>query len=250
MSHRLALLVQVRVSRSATASSLPSAVHLVMPLTRQGLACMTMEADEPVDGERAGAASQEEDEDGAPHEMLGPCLRIDEELDGHDHAEQGQRRQPGGQPEHEQGRAAELEGRRHDGRDLRRKSGELVLIAEQRDRGLPSTHLLETGAEEDAGDGPPEEQLGHAQWEAPEAPRDCGDSRAQAGGANHGARGGDDGIRSHGGPFCQGESVKSVKIWSWSSFWMAAIRSKDGSTARASPAASSSVTRTAKACRR
>src|SRR6266849_5230217 len=153
------------------------------------LAILGIEADEAVDGERAGAASQEEDEDGAPHEMLGPCLRVDEELGGHDHAEQGQRRQPGGQPEHEQYRAAELEGRGHGSRDLVRKPGELVLVAEQRDRGLPSTDLLEAGPEEDAGDGQPEEQLLQAQGKAAEKRRDCGHSCAQAGGANHGARG-------------------------------------------------------------
>src|SRR5712692_354959 len=147
----------------------------------KALACLAspgIEANEPVDGERAGPASQEEDEDGTPHEMLGPCLRIDEELNGHDHAEQGQRRQPGSQPEHEQCRAAELERRGHDGRNLGRKPGELVLVAEQRDRGLPPTHLLEAGSKEDAGDGQPEEQLVHAQGEAPEERRDGGDSRA------------------------------------------------------------------------
>jgi len=111
---------------------------------------------------------EEEDEDGSPHEVLRPCLRIHEELDDHDHAEEGEGGEPTGQSEDEQGRAAQLEAGGHDGRDLRRESRQLVLIAEEGNGGLPASGLLKPRAEEDPRDGQPEEQLMNAEREAPE----------------------------------------------------------------------------------
>src|SRR5215813_3343616 len=108
-----------------------------------------LDAKRAVERDGAGPSGEEEDQDGAPYEMLRPCLRIYEELNGHDHAEQRQRREPAGQSQDEQGRAPELEAGRHSGGRLGRDSGQLVLVGEERRRRVPDPRLLEAGAEED-----------------------------------------------------------------------------------------------------
>src|SRR5262249_58562256 len=70
-------------------------------------------SDHMVEGDGAWASRPKEPEDESPDEVLGPGVRVDEALDGRDHPEERQRRQPAGETDNQQRGAAELETRRH-----------------------------------------------------------------------------------------------------------------------------------------
>jgi hypothetical protein len=55
---------------------------------------------------------------GSPREVIGPRIRVHEQLDDREHAEERQRGQPRGKTEDQERRAAELERRAQGGRQL------------------------------------------------------------------------------------------------------------------------------------
>src|SRR5712692_5059544 len=175
--------------------------------------------DQSIERDRPGAADQKEEEDGRPREVLGPRVRIHEQLDDRDHREQRQRGQPRRQSHDQQERAAQLERGGEGRRDLRREDRHLVLVAEERHRRLPARDLVEARTEEDAGDGQAEEELAHGERNALEPSRD------------------------------HGEISKPTTIPSSSNVASARVRSKSASAASAASAESSSVRPEASAAR-
>src|SRR5439155_27355166 len=90
-----------------------------------------LEAERAVQRPGAGAAREQEEEDGRPREVLGVRTRVDEGLDHRDHAEQRQGGQPGGEAEDQEHRAADLERHRHRRGEIGGQQRQLLLVREQ-----------------------------------------------------------------------------------------------------------------------
>src|SRR5262249_569397 len=100
------------------APNAPRSAERIARLSRRS--ALRLDAEEASQRESSRAAGEQAEQDRSPYEVLGPCLRVHEELDDHDHAEQRQRGQPGCEPEDEERRAADLEPRGKDGGDVGR----------------------------------------------------------------------------------------------------------------------------------
>src|SRR5262245_43180940 len=190
-----------------------------------------------VDRDRARPPGQQEEEDRGPDEVLGPGAWVHENLDRGDHGEQREGRQTRREAEDEKGRAAELEGRGEDAGDLGRQHRNLVLVAEQGERGFPVGQLDQPGVEEDARDRQAKQELVEGQRESRQPPGAAGGAGPRVSGRRPG------GDRRHAAPPPLGlcSSVTPTTSPSSRSARSAAERSNAESSARAMVVADSSV---------